>query len=279
MNLNKMTRKNKEFLIGTSGYFYWHWKKVFYPEDLPTYKWFEFYAERFDTVEINMTFYKWPKKSTLDTWKRKCKNIEKKNRRFLYSIKANKEITHIKKLHKVKPELEKFYGEVIKHIVPYVACILFQLPPSFKCSDDNKNRLMNFISDIKEVSKSFNIEVPVAIEFRHKSWWCEEVYQILKENNIAFCSVSAPNLPEEVVDGSFLYIRFHGKNRWYKYDYKKSELEKWARSIIEIIKERNKKDKKKKKSAGAQALIYFNNDYNGYAVKNAMEIRKIINKF
>ncbi|MEM2932981.1 MAG: DUF72 domain-containing protein [Candidatus Pacearchaeota archaeon] len=240
--------------VGTSGYVYWHWQGLFYPSNLPSSKWFDFYAKHFNTVEINMSFYRWPKESTIKSWFYRAKKIEKETGRpFVYTIKANRLITHIKKLANVKKILNDFY-QLIDKVKPYLGCVLFQLPPSLKYDE---NRLKNFVNILNENYRN-------VIEFRHTSWWKEKTYKIL-EDNATFCIVSAPGLPEDFIKTTdIIYVRFHGKKLWYGSNYSDVELKEWAKKI--------------KQAKAKEVYCYFNNDFNAYAVYNAIKLKKLLNK-
>ncbi len=250
--------------VGTSGFAYWHWRGLFYPVELTSNKWFEYYAKYFNTVEINATFYRWPRESTIVGWREKASRVSKlkgkakqgKAGQFLFTLKANQEITHIKKLKNVKKLLQKFYS-LAKLLDKSLGCVLFQLPPSFKYSDAMLRRLKTFLSCLQQ-------DVVNVIEFRHSSWWNDQVYELLRQYNIVFCAVSAPSLPEQIVKTSdVVYVRFHGK-KWYRYDYSKEELQQWVIAI------KNLKPKPK------QLFCYFNNDFNAYAVRNAITLEKLL---
>lgn len=235
-----------EYNIGCSGWFYWHWKGLFYPEELPQSKWFNYYTEKFDTVELNSPFYHWPKISTAKSWYRKSP------KNFVYTLKVNRFITHIKKFKNCKKLIDSFYkiGEELKE---KMGCFLFQLPPSLHFS---KRKL-------EEIIRQLNSEKTNVIEFRHKSWFIPEVYEKLKTNGIIFCIVSAPELPEDFVKtADDVYIRFHGKTNWYADNYSDEELREWAKKI--------------KKSKAKRIWVYFNNDANAYAPWNALKLRKIL---
>ncbi|WP_297456077.1 DUF72 domain-containing protein [Persephonella sp.] len=235
--------------IGTSGFFYWGWKGRFYPQELKPSQWFEFYASKFNTVEINSTFYNFPKKSSLKKWHK----ISPEN--FVFSVKVNKHITHIKRLKDIKQEMKEFYSIVSEALGEKLGAVLFQMPPSFKYFEENLNRVLDVV----------NPEFTNVFEFRHKSWWNEEVFKILGKNNIVFCSVSAPKLPEIFVKNTNIaYIRFHGKTDWYKYKYSVEELAEWVKKI-----KTNPPDK---------LFVYFNNDYYGYAPENAQQFKDLLNK-
>ncbi|SNZ09021.1 Uncharacterized conserved protein YecE, DUF72 family [Persephonella hydrogeniphila] len=238
-----------EYHIGCSGYFYWGWKGVFYPEEIPPSKWFEYYSSIFDTVEINSTFYRFPKKSSVKKWYRQSPED------FVFSVKVNKQITHIKKMKNVKEELDQFYSVLSESLQEKLGAFLFQFPPSFRYSKENIERIL----------ENLNPYFLNVVEFRHKSWWNEEVYKIFLDKKITFCSISAPRLPEKLVQTSEdVYMRFHGRESWYRYNYSEEELQQWINEI---------KDRKINR-----LFVYFNNDYFGYAPENAKLFKKLIKK-
>lgn len=234
--------------IGCSGYFYYGWKGLFYPESLNQSEWFKFYTHHFKTVEINSTFYRFPKKESVRRWYRDAPPD------FLFSVKVNKIITHIKKFKESRDTLNSFYGIISENLREKLGVFLFQLPPSLRYS---KSKLEEILGQLDTGFKN-------AIEFRHSSWWNQQCYDLLEKNGITFCSISAPKLPEDLVSTSKTsYIRFHGKT-WYSYNYSTKELEEWAKKLLS-------KDFK-------ECFIYFNNDYSAYAPKNALELASIIRR-
>ncbi|WP_457628530.1 DUF72 domain-containing protein [Persephonella sp.] len=235
-----------ERYIGTSGFFYWEWKGRFYPEDLKPSKWFEFYTGVFNTVELNSTFYKFPEKKNL----RRFYNQAPEG--FKISLKVNRQITHEKRLKDVSQLLDRFYLEVEQGLGEKLGAILFQMPPSFRFTEKN----------IERVQKAVNPDFLIVFEFRHPSWWDDRVYNLFRERDIIFCSVSAPRLPEDYVEiNKKAYIRFHGREKWYRYNYSREELMEWAR-----------------KARSAELLYaYFNNDFDAHAPDNAALFRSLIN--
>jgi len=238
-----------KYFLGCSGFYYNHWKGIFYPEDLSKNKWLEFYMEHFNTVEINSTFYRFPKDKTVKNWASKAKS------NFKYSLKVNKMITHNKKFIDTKDLVEQFYS-LASLLNDKLGCILFQLPPSIH-KDINK---------LNEIISQLNPSYKNVIEFRHKSWWDPEVYKILEKNNITFCSTSSPKLPEDlIITSNIVYIRFHGKSRWFRHNYTDDELKIWVDEI------------KKISSEIKEIYIYFNNDFEGYAINNCKNLFKLLN--
>ena len=232
--------------VGCSGWFYFHWNERFYPNELPQNKWFKFYTEKFNTVELNSTFYRFPKPSTAKAW------VRQSPPNFIYTLKVNRMITHIKKFKNCRTLIKEFYavGDVLKE---KLGCFLFQLPPSLKFSKQKLNEIIN----------QLDLDKKNVIEFRHPTWFTQEVYEKLKDHNIIFCCVSAPGLPEHVIKtADDIYIRFHGKEHWYWYNYTREELSTFARKIKSL----------KPKNTWA----YFNNDSNAYAPWNALDFRKLL---
>ena len=233
--------------VGCSGFFYWGWKGRFYPEDMKPSEWFKYYSTKFNTVEINSTFYRFPKKSSMKRWFRNSPDD------FVFSVKVNKHITHIKRLKGIKEELEDFYKIVSESLQEKMGAFLFQMPPGFRYSKENLNRIL----------ESLNPEFLNVVEFRHVSWWNEDVFRILSQNRITFCCVSAPNLPEKLIKTTdTIYVRFHGKEAWYRYNYSEEELRVWAEWI--------------KKEKPENLFVYFNNDFFAYAPENAITFKRLL---
>lgn len=231
------------YYIGCSGWSYKHWKGMFYPDDLPQTKWLQYYVKYFNTVEINSTFYRFPKQETLLHW------CEETPDNFRFTLKGSRYITHMKKLKNVEEHLQNFY-EQARVMGNKIGCILWQLPPNLHRNDE---KLKAFC---QALSSNFNN----VIEFRHQSWFDDTVYKILQEHNVGFCIISTPDFPEIVKETTDLaYIRFHGKDEeWYTYYYSEDELRKWAQQI--------------KKLEAHHKYIYFNNDYQAHAVQNAQQL-------
>jgi uncharacterized protein YecE (DUF72 family) len=229
--------------VGCSGWFYWHWRDRFYPPGLAGSRWFQHYASTFRTVELNAPFYAWPKVQSVRNWRKQVAR-----RKFLYTIKANDLITHVKRFTRTA-ELVKDFSHVADLLGPHMGCFLFQLPPSFRYSPAALRRVLRQLDPSRR-----NV-----VEFRHKSWWNEKVYAAFREAGAIFCCVSGPRLPDELVKtADDVYVRFHGTTRWYRHDYTSEELAAWALKIRE--------------SRARRAWVYFNNDRECYAIKNAKEL-------
>jgi uncharacterized protein YecE (DUF72 family) len=241
-------RSNPPLLnIGCSGWFYWGWRGVFYPENMPTKNWFAHYAKHFDTVELNAPFYSWPTVTSVHAWLRQAGQKE-----FVYTVKVSELITHVKKFNGTKGLIRDF-GYIADLLGERMGCFLFQLPPSFHYTPA---RLKRIIAQLDTTRRN-------VVEFRHKSWWNEDVYESFRKAGIIFCSCSGPKLPDTLVKTSDeIYVRFHGPEKWYKHNYSLKELSVWATRI--------------QKSNAKRVWVYFNNDYGGYAIQNAKQLKKLL---
>ncbi len=234
--------------IGTSGWNYKHWKTKFYPEDLKQKEWLKFYSEELKSVEINNSFYQLPDIKTFKTWK----DITSKN--FTFSIKGSRYITHMKKLKAPKTSSRKLFTR-IKYLRNKLGPVLFQLPPGWGYNGD---RFQNFIEAMPDNYR-------YTYEFRNKEWWNDEVLELLKDHNAAFCIYElAGTLAPKEVTADFVYIRLHGPDGKYQGNYSKKQLSGWAGAISAW--QNNNKD----------VYIYFDNDDSGYAVKNARELQQML---
>ncbi|MES2622533.1 MAG: DUF72 domain-containing protein, partial [Bacteroidota bacterium] len=198
-----------QFNIGCSGFYNRHWKGIFYPEKLPQSKWLNFYSEHFNTLELNSTFYRFPTSKMLQAW------YKKSPEGFVFSVKAPKLITHMKKFTECERLMDDFYTACEEGLENKLACTLFQLPPSIIYSEEKLNQILHLL---KPAFKNI-------IEFRHKSWWSKKVYDRLAEQGITFCTVSHPTLPETIIaNTSTAYIRLHGTPRMFYSDYSTEQL-------------------------------------------------------
>ena len=239
---NQSDPHETKYHVGCSGWYYWHWRGSFYPADLAGNKWFSHYASRFKTVELNAPFYAWPTVATVKTWLRQAGR-----RQFIYTIKACELITHVKRFSRTKALVEDF-GFIADLLGPRFGCFLFQLPPSFHYTPA---RLKNIVSQLQPHRRN-------VVEFRHRSWWNPTVFETFRQTNTIFCSCSGPRLPDELVKtADDVYIRFHGTKQWYRHDYSGEELAVWVERI--------------RASQPRRVWAYFNNDRDGYAIKNARE--------
>lgn len=239
-----------KYFVGCSGFHYKDWKGKFYPEELNTQEWLSFYAEQFNTVEINNSFYKLPNKETVEHW------YAQTPAHFIFTIKGSRYVTHMKKMkpgEKLKSAVQNVY-DVADVLKGKLGCVLWQLPGNQHKDVEKLDRFCEILSPhFKNV-----------MEFRHNSWYDEEVYAVLKKHEVSFCIISAPDgLKEDaVVTSDTVYARFHGKDEWYNYFYSEKEMQTWAARI--------------KKLKGKRCYIYFNNDWNANAVENARMLREML---
>lgn len=233
---------------GTSGWSYQHWREVFYPGGLPQSKWLQHYVKFFNSVELNVTFYRLVKKKTFQNWR---KNTPED---FYFVAKGSRFITHIKKLKDIKQPLDLFLDRALG-LEEKLALVLWQLPPNFK--KDTKR-----LADFSKLLKKTNLKH--SFEFRNDTWFDEEVYNLLKEHNFCLCIAHSPNFPcHRVITADFLYLRFHGGELLYSSNYSDKELKDWAKFAREYKKSKD-------------IFAFFNNDAYGYAVKNALRFRELL---
>lgn len=232
--------------IGCSGWYYWHWKGTFYPTDVPSSQYFLIYQSNFKTVELNAPFYSWPTIGAVKTW------IRQADPDFVYTIKVCELITHIKRFDDTRQLIEDF-GYIADLLGPQMGCFLFQLPPSVRYSPE---MLQTILSQLDPRHRN-------VVEFRHKSWWNDEVFEAFTRAGAIFCSCSGPRLPDELVQtADDIYIRFHGTTRWYRHDYSDAELLVWVDRI--------------QQSRAKSVWVYFNNDRNGHSIKNARRLMELV---
>ncbi len=193
-------KKGKVF-IGTSGYSYAHWgNNVFYPEKLAQGKWLEYYCQFFNTVELNVTFYRLPQKTAFKSWRKRAPED------FKFAVKGSRFITHIKKLLNAEEALEHFF-EYARELKERLAVVLWQFPPGMKA---NLARLREFCTLLSKTP------VRQVFEFRHPSWFNQDMYEILKRYNFSLCLAHSGRWPlEEVITSNFVYLRFHGGESLY----------------------------------------------------------------
>lgn len=236
------------YYIGTSGFSYNHWRGCFYPPDLPQHKWLEFYVGQFPTVELNNTFYRLPPEKSFKRWRQAVPDG------FLYAVKVSRFITHQKRLRDSDEPLQTFLSRA-RLLGERLGPLLYQLPPSMSRNEANEKALKAFMKLLPD-------ELRHAVEFRHESWLNDEVYDLLRQYNVALCVFDMPRLTAPAVATSdFAYVRFHGSTGLYGSCYSDEELRNWAERIARL-------------ALGLKAVyIYFNNDFEGHAVRNARTLR------
>jgi len=238
------------FLIGTSGWDYPHWGEgVFYPEGLTQKKWLEYYADFFNCVELNVTFYRLVRKETFENWDKRTPQD------FSFVAKGSRFITHIKRIKGVKGPLDLFIANAL-NLRQKLAAVLWQFPPGFK---KDIKRLEDFLRLLKKT------KIRQVLEFRNETWFNQEVFALLKDYNSGLCIAHSGRFPyAEEVTADFLYLRFHGGASLYSSNYSDKELKEWADFASQY------KDK--------DIFAFFNNDAHGYAVKNALRVKELLEK-
>ena len=237
----------KRIHIGTSGWSYKHWRGTFYPQEIKVKEHFNYYIQHFNTVEINNSFYRIPSEETFIKWGQVVNND------FIYVIKANRYITHIRKLQDPADSLALFM-ERVKLLGKHLGPVLFQLPPSLR---PNLTILEIFL---EELPKDFRY----VFEFRNKEWYTEEVYLLLEKYNCAFCIYElAGHLSPIKVTADFVYIRLHGPGNKYQGNYPDATLQEWAEQCLQW-------------AASKEVFVYFDNDEKGYAAFNALRLKQLI---
>ena len=235
-------------LIGTSGFYYQHWQGKFYPRKLKKEELLSYFAGRFNTVELNSTFYHLPREKTVENW------FKRVPPGFIFAVKGSRFITHTKKLVNLDDSVDIFLARA-RLLKQKLGPLLYQLPPGLK--KDSK-RLVGFLKRLPPDTKN-------VIEFRNPGWLDKEIFAILKDYNVAHCIISMPDFPVmPVVTADFVYIRMHGGSVRYSSNYSAAELKNWAKLIKGFLKKR------------LDTHVYFNNDANAYAVKNALALKGLI---
>lgn len=244
-----MPAKEKKIHIGTSGWNYKHWRGVFYPEDLSQKEWLDFYQSRFQSVEINNSFYQLPAKSTFRQWKKTVRE------NFIFAVKASRYITHMKKLKDSTEPVQQFL-EHASILDKTLGPVLFQLPPHWHLNRDRFSRFLDFLPR----------QYRYTVEFRDDSWWKEEIYQLLSEYNVAFCIYQlAGTLSPREVTADFVYVRLHGPAREaYQGQYDVQDLAGWAGAFTDWARQ------------GKEIFCFFDNDQNGYAALDALKLQEMV---
>jgi len=233
------------YYIGTSGWHYDHWRDRFYPEKLIKAKWLEFYASHFTTVELNNSFYRLPSEAAFATWH------DSSPANFTFAVKVSRFITHIKRLRNTEEAVENFVTRA-RILEEKLGPLLYQLPPNMHRNDEV---LESFLSTLPQGMKH-------VFEFRHQSWLDEKVFEILRKYNVGLCVFDMPSLSCPLVaTADFAYVRFHGSTGLYRSCYSDEELAVWAKRLANL-------------AANLKAVyIYFNNDAEAFAVRNAITLR------
>jgi uncharacterized protein YecE (DUF72 family) len=234
-------------LIGCCGWQYRHWRGNFYPDELPQSRWLEFYASRFDTVEINNTFYRLPEAPAFASWARRAPAG------FVYAVKASRFLTHMKKLKDPEEAIDRFYSRA-RLLGRSFGPVLYQLPPRWPA---NVERLREFLRALPRGRRH-------AFEFRDPSWLCDEVFGLLERHHVALCLHDmAGSATGRLSVGPFVYARFHGTTK-YAGRYDDETLAGWAEWLAARAR------------AGAPVFAYFNTDVGGHAPRDAVRLREMV---
>jgi uncharacterized protein YecE (DUF72 family) len=236
--------------IGTSGWSYDHWENVLYPPGTPAGRRLELYTGVFSTVELNASFYRWPKNSTFAGWNRRLPEG------FRMSVKASRGLTHAKKLYAPEVWADRMAGSW-HELRDRRGTVLVQLPPG-QGRDDA--RLDWFLAGLPPWMQ-------VAVEFRHDSWVHPDVFALLRSHGAAYCVMSGAGLPCVLeATSDVVYVRFHGPDAHHLYagSYPDADMAWWAERIREWD------------DAGREVYAYFNNDGDGHAVRNALTLRRFL---
>ena len=241
----------KPVRIGCSGWVYKDWRGDLYPDDLPQRRWLERYAELFDTVEVNNTFYRLPTVVAVERW------ADETPGGFVFAVKGSRYTTHIKRLIDFARYSERFF----ERIEPLVAAgklgpVLWQLPANYRRDDERLTGALDAL-DGRPGRHAF--------EFRHESWFTADVYALLREHDAALVIGDDPGRPfqERELTARWTYVRFHRGRRGRDGNYSATELEEWARQIAAW-------------RAQTEVFAYFNNDWKGYAPRNARALATLL---
>ena len=227
--------------IGTSGWQYAHWRERFYPRGLPTDRWFDRYAEAFGTVELNVTFYRQPRPSVFEGWARRAPEG------FLFAVKASRFLTHVKRLRDPQESVD-FLMEGASRLGPHLGPVLLQLPPDMEAEPDR----------LAETLAAFPPGIRVAVEPRHRSWFSDEVRNVLGREGAALCWADRRRpLTPDWHTAAWGYVRFHGGRAGPASCYGEDALATWAERVRRTF------------PPDAEVFAYFNNDHAGCALRDA----------
>ena len=237
----------KSVRVGCSGWSYKSWRGNLYPDGLPASRWLERYAEVFDTVEVNATFYRLPKRETVESW------VKQTPDGFLFAVKGSRYLTHMRRLREIEEGVARFWEPLeplreAKRLGP----VLWQLPESLHRDDD---LLASALAALPSARHCF--------EFRHPSWFAADVLKMLSEHGASLAIGDDPrrDLPEAPPAGEFAYLRLHYGSWGRDGNYSPAELDTWRRRIAAWRAQR-------------EAFVYFNNDWRGFAPSNALRLKR-----
>jgi uncharacterized protein YecE (DUF72 family) len=233
--------------IGCSGWNYADWRGRFYPKGCPTTRWLEHYATQFDTVEVNSTFYRLARRDAVARW------VEQVPAGFVFAVKGSRYLTHMKRLTDMAQGVERFYDRIEPLTgTPHMGPVLWQLPGTFQRDDE---RLAGAIDALPPGRHTF--------EFRHPSWFHKDIYALLNERKVALAIGDDPRRPFQTdeITADFTFVRYHYGHRGRNGNYSKTELDEQAKHLKTLARK-------------ADVFAYFNNDWCGYAPRNATYLRQ-----
>jgi uncharacterized protein YecE (DUF72 family) len=240
-----------EVRVGCSGWQYRDWRGVLYPKGLPQTRWLERYAEEFDTVEVNSTFYRLASRDAVERW------VKQTPAGFLFALKASRYLIHMKKLRDIEHGIGRFY-ERIEPLAGTLKMgpVLWQLPQWFRRDDETLAAALDVLPPGRH-----------CFEFRDPSWFCDEVYELLRRHEVALAIGDQPDRPWQpfVLTADWTYVRFHRGGRGRRGNYSDTELREWADRLADVSRE-------------AAVFAYFNNDWEGFAVRNARSLRAMLER-
>jgi uncharacterized protein YecE (DUF72 family) len=238
--------------IGTSGWSYKHWQGIFYPSEIRPDRYLEFYMTKFSCVELNSSFYHLPRKSTISGWK------ERTPETFRFCLKMSRFITHQLQLVDTEEALVKFF-DIFRDMRERLGPVLVQLHPAIQF---DRSLIKEFFDILKEKYQTYRF----AIEARNNSWINDTFFELLSVYGMGFVIADSGNRypGHEAVTSDFVYLRFHGREHLYASDYSEEELSIYAEKIVGWLGE------------GKEIWAFFNNDFYGYAVKNAQQLISMI---
>jgi uncharacterized protein YecE (DUF72 family) len=236
--------------IGTSGWQYAHWAGRFYPKGLPRSRWLDHYASVFDTVELNTPFYGQPARATFERWRDAVPDS------FMYSVKLNRYLTHIKRLAVEADSVERSYG-TMGGLGRKLGVVLVQLPPRMRFDAQRTERYLRLVARRRRRH---------AIEPRDGSWFSEEALALLRRRRAALCIQDSARWStlKDAVTSDFVYLRFHGPEQLYSSGYSDEQLQDWAGRIAQWL------------ARGLDVYAYFNNDVPDHAPRDARRLREMI---
>ena len=233
--------------VGTSGWQYGHWKRVFYPERLPQRMWLQYFAERFQTVEVNNTFYSLPETSVFERWRATTPAD------FVFALKMSRYLTHLKRLHAPAEPVARFM-ERAGVLGTKLGPILIQLPPRAQASPQL----------LEDTLVRFEPSVRVAVEFRDETWFSQETFDVLERHRAALCLADSPRRKQPIRrTADWGFVRFHEGTGAQAPGYQRDVLGRWVARVAEIW------------PRDADVYVYFNNDAAGYAITDAVAFAEL----